>query len=145
MITEKMTDTASAIQSLRAKVDNFDYVDGADPAARAKAVVEMFKAVKALGRVAGGSHVSAQAAVLFYLRANVGRVISGTELEVVSGISECTRRIRELRALGWRIVCGSAIPQGSVKRSLRRFGITKPLARNEYVLLSARVARKQAA
>lgn len=38
-----------------------------------------------------------------FLRANIGRVVSGEELRDASGLLTYSRRIRELRALGWPI------------------------------------------
>ncbi|MEU5826311.1 hypothetical protein [Micromonospora tulbaghiae] len=45
----------------------------------------------------------ARTAVLAYLRQRVGQAVTAGELEGVSGIEEWTRRIRELRDLGWDI------------------------------------------
>jgi hypothetical protein len=47
--------------------------------------------------------------MLAYLQQHVGEVIAGAELEVVSGISEYARRLRQLRVeRGYRIVTGAA-------------------------------------
>ncbi|BEL01953.1 hypothetical protein Q0Z83_001440 [Actinoplanes sichuanensis] len=45
----------------------------------------------------------ARTAVLGYLRQRVGQPVTPGELEGVSGIEEWTRRLRELRGVGWEI------------------------------------------
>ncbi|GIF43031.1 hypothetical protein [Actinoplanes xinjiangensis] len=45
----------------------------------------------------------ARTAVLAYLRQRVGQPVTPGALEGVSGIEEWTRRVRELRGLGWEI------------------------------------------
>lgn len=47
---------------------------------------------------------SARGRILEYLRFKVGQLVTKSELQIVSGISEYARRIRELRAEGWDIV-----------------------------------------
>ena len=66
----------------------------------------------------GGSLISPNARtsgrdrILSYLRANVGVVVSGAELMIVSGIGDYPRRIRELRKEdGWPILSGVAAKQ----------------------------------
>lgn len=57
----------------------------------------------------GFDHRSAQKRILLYLLEYPGTVIDGAELEVVSGISEYARRIRELRReQGYQIASGAS-------------------------------------
>jgi hypothetical protein len=53
----------------------------------------------------------ARTALLAYLRHRVGEAVPAHELEGVSGIREWSRRIRELRAMGWAIQCLGASPE----------------------------------
>jgi hypothetical protein len=57
----------------------------------------------ALGEVRQAMIGGARTAVLAYLRQRVGQAVPAGALEGVSGIEEWTRRLRELRALGWEI------------------------------------------
>lgn len=50
------------------------------------------------------AETSAKGRLLAYLRFKVGQLCTMSELQIVSGISEYARRIRELRAEGWDIV-----------------------------------------
>jgi hypothetical protein len=74
----------------------------------------------------GAAGVGARERIRLYLRENVGVVIAAAELEVVSGISEYGRRVRELRVQdGYKILTGySNDPEA---------GIT--LRPNEYLIL----------
>ena len=57
----------------------------------------------------GLSPTSGMSRILSYLTAHVGLVIDGAELDVVSGISEYARRIRQLRVQdGYKIVSGAS-------------------------------------
>jgi len=62
----------------------------------------------------GLSRTSARDRIKAYLLANVGIVVSGEELAVVSGVSEYARRVRELRVEhGLRVFTGTAPDEDS--------------------------------
>ena len=111
-----------------------------------QAIASMLSAVRGLGRSASGQ-TTAKSAILEYLVTCVGTAVTGIELEAVSGISDYGRRIRELRAEGWRIVGGATGPNSHERRLMAQVGITE-MEPNTYVLLSAsrkRVTRRPAA
>lgn len=91
-------------------------------------LVKISGGVKNLGVNSNPSvaRVGARERIRLYLRENVGVVVAATELEVVSGISEYGRRVRELRVQdGYKILTGySNDPEA---------GIT--LRPNEYLML----------
>jgi len=62
----------------------------------------------------GGSATSARNRIKTYLLENVGVVVAGEELAVVSGISQYARRIRELRVeQGFRVFTGASADENS--------------------------------
>ncbi|MFC1635976.1 HNH endonuclease [Planctomycetota bacterium] len=72
-------------------------------------LVQMSGSVKRLGKTTNpdAAKLGARERIRLYLLDNVGVVISAAELEVVSGISEYGRRIRELRVQdGYKILTG---------------------------------------
>ena len=74
-------------------------------------LVELTLSVKSLGIHTNpeAARVGARERIRLYLTQHVGVVISASELEVVSGISEYGRRIRELRVEdGYKIVTGAS-------------------------------------
>jgi hypothetical protein len=78
----------------------------------------------------GLSPTAATDRISIYLKRHVGTVIDGVELDVVSGISEYARRIRELRVeRGFRIVTGASPDEDS--------GVA--LKPDQYMLISADV------
>lgn len=63
---------------------------------------------------------AARQRILAYFRANIGQVVSGDELMVISGISEYARRIRELRVeYGWPIMSGNTVTEDEDAPNLR--------------------------
>lgn len=77
----------------------------------------------------------ARTCILLYLQAHVGIIIDSAELEVVSGISDYPRRIRELRVqFGYKVVSGAGNDPAS--------GLT--LRPSQYVLLDAEPDRDAA-
>jgi hypothetical protein len=102
-------------------------------------LVDILKTTKALGvsvvRADGCDARDARERIRLYLVANVGVTLSATELEVVAGISEYGRRIRELRVeKGYKIITGASNdPEG---------GLT--LKPTEYLLLRAEPDRDSA-
>jgi hypothetical protein len=91
-------------------------------------LVDVTKGVKKLGIATNpqASLVAARERIRLYLREYVGIVITASEIEVVSGISEYGRRVRELRVQdGYKILtCHSNDPD---------MGIS--LKKNEYLLV----------
>lgn len=91
-------------------------------------LVDVTKGVKELGTKTNihAASVAARERIKLYLQEYVGIAITASELEVVSGISEYGRRVRELRVQdGYKILtCFSNDPD---------MGIT--LKRNEYLLV----------
>jgi hypothetical protein len=78
----------------------------------------------------GLSATAAMDRIIVYLQRHVGTVIDGVELDVVSGISEYARRIRQLRVeQGYRIVTGASPDEDSGV-------VLKP---DQYLLISADV------
>jgi len=72
-------------------------------------LVELFSTVKNLGvhTDPAAAKVGARERIRLYLVRHVGAIISAAELEVVSGISEYGRRVRELRVQdGYKILTG---------------------------------------
>ena len=104
-----------------------------DPGDRTRAAARLLTAIRGVGRATDGA-VSGQSAILTHLRANMGRVVTGAELEVASGIGDYARRIRDLRADGWSIVGGNTPPDASERALMRKFGITS-VPKADYVLL----------
>ncbi|MCA9013218.1 MAG: HNH endonuclease [Planctomycetaceae bacterium] len=78
----------------------------------------------------GLSPSAAMDRIQVYLQRHVGQVIDGAELDVVSGISEYARRVRELRVeRGFRILSGASPDEES--------GVV--LKHDQYVLISEHV------
>ena len=110
---------ASTPQSALNRVDELVKayaIDAADLDLRGKVLLlaEINKGVRALGlsqcRSDGISGGSAREDIKEYLLRHVGAVIDSAELEVVAGISEFARRIRELRVEhGFKIATGNSV------------------------------------
>lgn len=91
-------------------------------------LVEVSECVKKMGvnTNPATANVGGRERIRLYLRENTGIIITAAELEVVSGISEYGRRVRELRVQdGYKILTGySNDPEAGIK-----------LRPNEYLLL----------
>lgn len=91
-------------------------------------LVEVSECVKKMGvnTNPATANVGGRERIRLYLRENAGIIITAAELEVVSGISEYGRRVRELRVQdGYKILTGySNDPEAGIK-----------LRPNEYLLL----------
>lgn len=83
---------------------------------------------KAVVTGAGCTAADARGRILYYMQQNVGTILNAQELEIVSGISDYGRRIRELRVeFGYRIVTADSLdPESGL--------VLRP---NQYVLLRA--------
>ncbi len=91
-------------------------------------LVEINKGVKSLGIISNpeSAKVAARERLKLYLTQYVGTIINSQELEVVSGISEYARRVRELRVQeGFKILTGNSNDP--------EYGLS--LRPNEYILI----------
>lgn len=109
---------------------------------RVTALVEIQRALRRFARATVLPDIrAAKARILEYLRANVGRVVDTDELEVVAGIKEYPRRIRELRVEdGWPIVSGlklAAMDDESEDLDLD-VGLPQGLRPDQYILIEDR-------
>jgi hypothetical protein len=131
-----MTGTSDQIDTALATIrDSVARIgEAGDIRSHTRAVASMLSAVRHLGRSASGLP-SAKSAILDYLLSHVGQTVTGGELEAVSGISEYARRVRDLRAEGWRIVGGATAPSVRERSAMRRLGIEP--GSTDYALLSA--------
>lgn len=76
------------------------------------ALVPAFKKLRDLGKslIPKQFEASARDRILTYFQLYPGKLLSGDEILVVSGIQEYARRIRELRVeYGWKILSGNAL------------------------------------
>lgn len=77
--------------------------------------------------------------ILEYLKVNVGEIVAGAELMVVSGIDDYPRRIRELRnEYGWKILSGVTAKQitRDVEEADLGYDKTSNMKPDDYLLLS---------
>lgn len=77
-----------------------------------------------------------RARILAYFQANVGKIVNSDELEVVSGIKDYPRRIRELRVQeGWPIVSGLQFAGSDDDEDLDLdLGLPQDLRPDQYIL-----------
>lgn len=81
---------------------------------------------------------TARGRILSYLKSNVGLVVHGDELMVVSGISEYARRIRELRVEhGWQIISGNTLKDMQEDKEAEEAQDSPPMKPDDYMLMSA--------
>jgi hypothetical protein len=114
------------------------YLPTNDMKAKVTALVNANYLIRDLGSslVSDAASQSARDRILFYLKQNVGNVVHGDELMVVSGISEYARRIRELRIEhGWQIISGATLKDINDDEGGEAPAKLKP---DEYILLSAK-------
>ncbi len=100
-------------------------------------LVELNKPVASLGIYSNPetAKVGARERLRFYLLENVGQVIEAKELEIVAGISEYARRMRELRIQdGYKIITGASSSED----------FTIKLKPSQYILLDTKPDRKAA-
>jgi len=114
------------ISQLLAQLDHPPSQDPIEIRAEVKRLVAVLRGVRRLGPARLGGITGAKAArerILTYLKLFVGEAIDGEELQVVSGIQEFARRVRELRVqYGYNISTGVS---------------SERLKPNQYVLESA--------
>lgn len=93
-------------------------------------LVEMSGCVKNMGvnTNPATANVGARERIKLYLRENAGVIITAAELEVVSGISEYGRRVRELRVQdGYKILTGySNDPEAGIKLRPSEYLLLEP-------------------
>lgn len=97
----------------------------------------LMTAIRHIGKANRGG-LSAKQAILRHLQGAQGRPVAGADLEVVSGIAEYGRRVRDLRNEGHAIVSGASQLSKAEVRTLRGLGITRTLRPDEYVMLPSR-------
>lgn len=93
-------------------------------------LVEVSECVKKMGvnTNPATANVGARERIRLYLRENAGVIITAAELEVVSGISEYGRRVRELRVQdGYKILTGySNDPENGIKLRPSEYLLLEP-------------------
>jgi len=118
----------NAIRSARTRLKGLE--QGGDLSA-------LMTAIRHIGKANRGG-LSAKQAILRHLQGAQGRPVAGADLEVVSGIAEYGRRVRDLRNEGHAIVSGASQLSKAEVRTLRGLGITRALRPDEYVMLPSR-------
>lgn len=107
---------------------------------RVKGLIPAFDLLKDLGcsMIPQSIAKSARDRILTYLLEYPLTVIEGRELEVVGGISEWARRVRELRVqFGWNIISGKTAREMTQEGEFELAGIdVAPMKPEEYILLS---------
>lgn len=91
-------------------------------------LTQLDRPIKKLGKYSNPdtANVGAVERIRLYLLENTGQIIDAKELEVVGGISQYARRVRELRVQdGYKIITGASIPEDS----------TIKLKPSQYILL----------
>jgi len=100
-------------------------------------LVELNEPVKNLGVYSNSeaSKVGSRERIRLYFLENVGQVIDAKELEIVAGISEYARRVRELRVEdGYKIITGASC----------RGDFSEKIKPSQYVLLDGEADQKAA-
>lgn len=109
---------------------------------RTKALVPAMFLMRDLSASLIPEESSARARILAYLKQNVGQVVEGNELMLISGISEWARRARELRTEhGWPLYTGVTL--GEVLKDELEYGtgdkalyeLNQSLKPDQYLLL----------
>jgi len=117
-----------------------DRLEQGDLRSRVLALIPAVNLLKDLGRSMIPHNIakSARDRILKYLLAYPLTVINGQELEVVGGISEWARRVRELRVqLGWSIISGRTARDMKSEGELELEGIdVDGMTPDDYILLS---------
>lgn len=100
-------------------------------------LVELNKPISQLGKHSNPqtAKVAASERIILYLLENVGQIIDAKELEIVGGISEYARRVRELRVQdGYKIITGASCSED----------FTIKIKPSQYILLEEEPDRKAA-
>lgn len=102
-------------RQLLSLIENFEgQLKGGELREQVLALIPCFEKLRSLGisLIPNNKTRGARGRILKYLKHYPRVVISGEELEVISGIKEYARRIRELRVqYGWSILSGKVIKQ----------------------------------
>ncbi len=131
--TDQTDAMKTAIRSARARLKGLEKAGGE----QFEDLAALMAAVRRIGKASRGG-LSAKQAILRHLQEAAGRPVPGGALEVVSGIAEYGRRVRDLRDEGHPIVSGLTRLNPAQSRALRRLGIMRPLRNDEYVMLPGR-------
>jgi hypothetical protein len=137
----KHADSEPLRQQLVALLENFE-VELRSPNLRRKvlALVDAYRLLGDLGcsLIPRPSGTAARDRIIFYLRKYPGIAISGDELQVVAGISEWARRLRELRVqFGWPILSGVTAREMAEEGELRMPDVDAAAMKpDDYVLAS---------
>jgi hypothetical protein len=114
-LSQSDPETTALVQRITELLRELERPPERDPSEIRRDVLRLAEAVqhiRRLGRVRMVNVTSAKAAskrILAYMRLFVGEVIQGKELQVVSGIQEFARRVRELRVQqGYNISTGNS-------------------------------------
>ena len=118
-----MTNPMSPDEAKRKLLDlvaKFDVSSADDLRSRVLELVPVHRALRQLGvsLFPDSSDSAARNRILIYLLRYSTTVISGEELNVVSGIQEWPRRVRELRTeFGWRILSGLTVAEMNAEQA----------------------------
>lgn len=119
-----------------------------DLRAKVKALIPAYETLKDLGKslIPHGLAMAARDRILHYFLAYPCTVISREELEVVAGISQWARRLRELRKQqGWHILSGQAAQQMQAEGELMLDDVDIGAMHPDDYILTSIVQDKQAA
>lgn len=145
MSTTQNTDRVDAEQALQTLHGGIAALARADSlSAHARTVAEMMGALRRIGRAATAQK-GGKAAVLDYLIENLGQPVAAEEVAAVSGVGEYARRVRELRAEGWRIMGGTRVPNKVEARMMRKLGLDAVPAKSYCLISDTPLRRRRAA
>lgn len=119
-----------------------------DLRARVKALIPAYETLKNLGKslIPHGLAMAARDRILHYFLAYPCTVIPREELEIVAGITEWARRVRELRVEhGWHIVSGKAAQQMQSEGEFTLEDVDVGAMRPDDYILTSTVQDKKAA
>lgn len=141
--------TENTVAQLLSLLKEFENLSAdADLRMRVQALVPIYQNIKLLGPslMPAGLRSSARNRLLHYFLEYPGSILPGAELEIVGGIGEWARRVRELRVeYGWKIVSGVTAKEMSLEEEIDVPGLELGNMRpDDYVLLST-IQDKEAA
>jgi len=144
-----MTEVAQLKDRVIALLRDFDAGDDADLRVQVLELVPIWQTLRGLGNALLPHEIasSARSRILHYFRKYPRTVISQYEIEVVAGIGEWARRVRELRTeRGWSILSGKAIHEMIDEGDLEdadNMGLGR-MGSDDYVMLSTEQDREAA-
>lgn len=142
-------DTERLLQDLRDLLLQFEQINiSPDIRTRVQGLLPAYRTIKELGKslVPEGLTLSARERLLAYFRRYPKTVLKEKELELVAGIGEWARRIRELRIeFGWKIITGLTVKQMQGEAEFSEGDIDlATLDSKDYVLLDSKQDRDAA-